>query len=160
MGDETVIEGRARAWPSELVELYRQHRLTFERLAYLLTGSRAVAEEIVQDAFIKAQRSWSGVRNPYGYLRMTVVNGCRSWGRHQRVVQAHPPDRPEPERQEPDELWDALGRLSPRRRAAIVLRFYADLPHAEIAELLGCRTATVRTSIHRGLRQLKQEITP
>ena len=74
------------------------------------------------------------------------------------VVRAHPPERPDPVLMEADELWDALGRLDERRRAAIVLRFYADVPVAEIAEILDCRPVTVRTSIHRGLQQLRREI--
>jgi RNA polymerase sigma factor (sigma-70 family) len=60
--------------------------------------------------------------------------------------------------QEPDELWDALATLSPRQRAAIVLRFYEDLPDDEIAQVLGCRPATVRTTVHRGLAALRKEI--
>src|SRR3546814_14609192 len=59
-----------------------------------------------------------------------------------------------------DELWDALGRLDDRRRAAIVLRFYDDLPDETIAKILGCRPATVRTALHRRLKALRREITP
>jgi RNA polymerase sigma factor (sigma-70 family) len=57
-----------------------------------------------------------------------------------------------------DEMWDALATLNDRQRAAIVLRFYEDLPDADIAEILGCRTATVRTAIHRGLGSLRKVI--
>lgn len=60
----------------------------------------------------------------------------------------------------PDEMWDALAQLDPRRRAAVVLRFYEDLPDGEIAVLLGCRPATVRTLIHRAMRDLRRELTP
>ncbi len=154
-GTAPAVDGE---WPAALVELFRSERVAFVRLAYLLTGQRAVAEEIVQDAFISTRQAWAGVLDPARYLRTTVVNRCRSWGRHQKVVRTHPAGRPEPIVQEADELWDALGRLDPRRRAAVVLRYYADLPHAEIAELLGCRPATVRTSIHRALTQLRREI--
>lgn len=145
-------------WAPALVELFTTRRVALVRLAYLLTGHPGVAEEVVQEAFISTHRSWERVREPSSYLRAAVVNGCRSWGRHQSVVKAHPPEPPGPNLNDPDELWDALGKLSERRRAAIVLRFYADLPHDEIATLLGCRPATVRTSIHRGLKQLRLEI--
>lgn len=57
-----------------------------------------------------------------------------------------------------DELWDVLGTLPPRQRAAIVLRFYEDLPDSEIAALLGCRVATVRTAVFRGLEKLRKEV--
>ena len=163
MGQETASRRRRSEvfddrWPPDLVQLFADQRLQLVRLAYLLTGHRAVAEEIVQEAFIGAHRSWSSVRDPVRYVRTAVVNRCRSWGRHQQVVREHLPEPPEPTLQEPDELWDALGRLDARRRAAIVLRYYADLPHADIADILGCRPATVRTTIHRGLRQLRREI--
>ncbi len=145
-------------WPSGLVDLYRTERLGLVRLAYLLVHRQEVAEEIVQDAFIAARPAWTGVQDPIRYLRRAVVNRCRSWGRHQQVVMAHSPPPPEPTDLAADELWDALGRLDERRRAAIVLRFYGGLPHKEIAEILGCRPTTVRTSIHRGLAQLGKEI--
>ena len=57
-----------------------------------------------------------------------------------------------------DEMWDALATLSERQRTAIVLRFYEDLPDQRIAEIIGCRPATVRTAIHRGLRELRKVI--
>jgi RNA polymerase sigma factor (sigma-70 family) len=57
-----------------------------------------------------------------------------------------------------DEMWDTLQVLPQRQRAAIVLRFYEDLPDARIADILGCREATVRTAIHRGLARLRKEI--
>jgi RNA polymerase sigma factor (sigma-70 family) len=57
-----------------------------------------------------------------------------------------------------DETWDALTRLSPDRRVVLVLRFYEDLTHAQIAELLECPEATVRTRLHRGLADLRKEI--
>ncbi len=149
----------AGAWSQELAALFRSERVALVRLAYLLTGRPGVAEDVVQDAFVRAQRSWNGVREPAAYLRTAVVNGCRSWGRHQAVVARNPLDPPEPVVQEPDELWDALGRLDERRRTAIVLRYYLDMPHADIAEVLDCAPTTARTTIHRALVQLRREIT-
>lgn len=163
MGEQRPVAERGRreaddGWPAELVDRYRADRVPLVRLAYLLIGRRPEAEEIVQDAFIATREAWPRVREPEQYLRRAVVNRCRSWGRHQEVVRAHPPAPPEPSTLEANELWDALGRLDERRRTAIVLRYYSGLPHAEIAEILGCRSATVRTSIHRGLKQLGKEI--
>ncbi len=145
-------------WPDSLIDLYRSEWLNLVRLAYLMTSRRAVAEEIVQDAFIAVSRSESEILDPLRYLRTAVVNRSRSWGRHQQVAKAHRPLPPDPVLIEPDELWDVLGLLEPRRRAAIVLRYYQGMTHADIAEILGCRPATVRTSIHRGLKQLRKEI--
>jgi RNA polymerase sigma factor (sigma-70 family) len=55
-------------------------------------------------------------------------------------------------------MWDALAGLEERRRTAIVLRFYEDLPDAAIAEVIGCRPGTVRTLVHRGLQDLRKEM--
>jgi len=89
-----------------------------------------------------------------------VVNATRDWGRHQQVVARHQPSAPEVSIDHPDELWDALQRLDERRRTAVVLRYYADLPDDDIAGILGCRRATVRTLIHRALRDLRREMKP
>ncbi len=161
MGDLTATsqgEASTNGWSVELSHLFANRNVDLVRLAYLLTGRQAVAEDVVQEAFIKTHQAGSRVRNPWSYLRTTVVNGCRSWGRHQQVVERNRPSPPEPVLQQPDELWDALNSLDERRRSAIVLRYYLDLPDDEIAEILDCRPATVRTSIHRGLKQLRLEI--
>jgi RNA polymerase sigma-70 factor (sigma-E family) len=160
-----TTDDAAADWPADFVDRYREQWLDLARLAYLLTGDRAVGEELVQDAFVAARRRWDQIDNPGGYLRTSVVNASRDWGRHQQVVRKHEPSAPEALRaatseDHPDELWDALGRLDDRRRQAVVLRFYLDLPDAEIAELLGCRPGTVRTLIHRALRDLRREMMP
>src|SRR5690606_35739354 len=95
---------------------------------------------------------------PLPYLRTAVINGCRTWGRRQALERERRPPPPAPAELHADELWDALAKLNERQRAAIVLRFYADLPDTEIAQALGCRVPTVRTAIHRGLRALRKEI--
>ncbi len=161
----TTEETAAHGWPPALVDLYREEWLGLTRLAFLLTRDRAVAEEIVQDAFVAARGRWNAIANPGGYLRTSVVNATRDWGRHQQVVRRHEPSTPEALRaatseDHPDELWDALSRLDERRRQAVVLRFYLDLPDDEIAQLLRCRPGTVRTLIHRALRDLRREMNP
>jgi RNA polymerase sigma-70 factor (sigma-E family) len=138
--------------------LVREHQGIAFRTAYLITGSAADAEEVVQDAFVKAHRSWARVREPLPYLRQAVVNGCRSLGRRQQLERERRPRPGDPATQQPDELWDALATLPDRQRTAVVLRYYVDLPDAEIAAILDCRPATVRTTIHRALARLRQEI--
>jgi RNA polymerase sigma-70 factor (sigma-E family) len=142
-------------------ELHAEQYAGMVRLAHLLVGSNAVAEELVQDAFLEVHRRWARIDNPAAYLRTTVVNRCRMHGRRRAVEQRYVPDPlrvvTDPEL---DETWVALARLSPRRRAALVLRFYADLPEAEIADALGCRPATVRSLVHRGLQQLRELLEP
>ena len=112
----------------------------------------------MQDAFVSVHRSWARVSDPPAYLRRVVVNGCRSWGRHRSLEVERRPRAEEPATLVADELWDALGRLPQRQRVAVVLRFYEDLPDPDIATVLGCRPATVRTAIHRGLAALRKEV--
>lgn len=147
-------------WAEPLVALYRERYGPMVRLAYLLTGDRAVAEELVQDAFVSVHRGWDRATNPPAYLRTTVVNACRSWGRRRVLEIDRRPRAPEPATLVTDELWDVLRTLPARQRAAVVLRYYEDLPDREIAGLLGCREATVRSSIHRALAALRKEVAP
>ncbi len=146
------------AWPEPLINCYAQDRLQLVRVAYLMTGNRHVAEEVVQDAFLATVRSWSRVREPKPYVRTAVVNGSRSWLRRRKLERGHPQGRPEVSLSSPDELSDVLGRLKPRQRAAVVLRYYDGLSDTDIAEVLGCRATTVRTVIHRALGALRKEI--
>jgi RNA polymerase sigma-70 factor (sigma-E family) len=140
------------------VTLYGERYDPMVRLAYLMVGSQAIAEELVQDVFVAVHRSWERVTNPRAYLRTAVVNACRSWGRHRTLEVLRQPAPPDPAALVADEMWDVLQTLPPRQRSAIVLRFYEDLPDEEIAEVLGCRVATVRTAVFRGLEKLRKEV--
>lgn len=131
------------------------------RLAVLLVGSAQVAEEIVQDAFEVVGQRWSSLERPGGYLRVCVVNGCRMALRRRDLERRHATTEVEPVVDAPDhlvELRDALDRLSERQRIVIVLRYFVDLPDDEIAEVLGCRRATVRSIAHRALGVLREEL--
>ena len=149
---------RAAVWDAGLVELYRSHYGPMVRLAYLLTSNNALAEELVQDAFVKVHRNWASASNPPAYLRTAVVNATRSYHRRRVLELERRPRPPDPAELVADEMWDALQTLPHRQRAAIVLRFYEDLPEDEIASALGCRPNTVRSAIHRGLARLRKEI--
>lgn len=156
----TELPPADEAWPDDLVALYADRRVALVRLAYLLTSDREVAEEVVHDAVLALRPRWDGIVDPPAYLRTAVVNRCRSWLRRQRTARAYAPPRAEDVGLGADELWDALATLGDRHRTAIVLRFYEDLPDAVIAEALGCRPATVRTLVRRGLHALREEIEP
>lgn len=143
------------SWDYELVRVYGERYGDLVRLAYLLTGHAAVSEEIVQDAFMAAHRPGVDLRDPYAYVRSSVVNRCRSWGRRSRVEDRHRPGPPDPAELASDDLWDALAILPERQRIAIVLRFYEDVPDERIADVLRCRPATVRSLVHRGLLALR-----
>ena len=157
---------------SRLGELYVRHASDAVRLAYLLTGDRALAEDLVQDAFVKLAGRLVHLRDPgafEAYLQRTVVNLSRSYFRRRKVERAYV----ERERGqigartaaasdasigERDALWRAMRGLSQRQRAAIVLRFYEDLPEQRVAELLRCRPGTVKSLVSRGLQTMRDEM--
>jgi RNA polymerase sigma-70 factor (sigma-E family) len=141
--------------------LYQESNARMTRLAWLLVGSQAVAEELVQDAFLAVYQRWDDIENPGGYLRRAVVNESLRWRRRRHrehdllAVVGVPPPTGDPT---VDTMWDAIQRLRPEQRAVVVLRYWSDLPHGEIAELLDCPVPTVRTRLHRALTQLRKEV--
>jgi RNA polymerase sigma factor (sigma-70 family) len=145
---------------SDLPELFRTHRVSLVRLAHLITGSVAVAEDVVQDAFLNLQRHRSTVRNPEAYLRRSVINGSRGFHRRRAIESRHRADGVVPIELPPelDEMWELLRRLPGRKRAVLVLRFYEDLSVGEIASLLDVREGTVRSLLHRSLSSLREKL--
>jgi RNA polymerase sigma-70 factor (sigma-E family) len=161
---EAVVSGPEAG---RLGELYEAHAPEAARLAYLLTGDRAFAEDLVHEAFVRLFGRFRDLRHPEAfrsYLRTTVVNLARSHFRHRAVERAYVEraGRPEPAAgAEPGgtpELWDALRTLRPRQRAAIVLRYYEDLSEAQTAEVLGCAVGTVKSLVSRGLERLRIDL--
>lgn len=147
-------------WPNELVDLYQQTYRGHVQLAYAMVGSREEAEEIVQDAVVALAERWRRVDRPGPYLRRSVVNGAIGLLRHRGVVMRHRIDPPPPgEPAHLVELRDCLLRLPERQRAAVVLRYVAGLDDEGIADALGCRRATVRSLVSRGLTTLRSEAT-
>ena len=148
---------------SLLEALYRERYEPSVRLAHLLVGDRHRAEELTQDAFIRLLPKLSSTDNPAGYLRVVLVNLCRDHGRRQSMAGRHPQE-PQPSAPPPgipetsSAVWIALQQLPERQREALSLRFYADVPTDEIAQILGVRPATVRSLIHRGLAALKEVV--
>src|SRR5258705_3292374 len=129
----TEAEGGGR-----LAELYALHAAEAIRLAYFLTGDRLLAEDLVQDAFVKLAVRLVHLRDPDAfdaYLRRTVVNLANSSFRRRRVERAYlrrsaaepPTVEAAHDAERRDELWQDLQRLPSRQRTAIVLRIYEDL---------------------------------
>ena len=143
-------------------DLFTDERRPMTRLAFLLTGSEATAEEVVQDAFTQVYERWDRLDRPGGYLRTCVVNGARRAGKRRarelRLVSSSSPETSVD--MEAREMLDALARLKPDWRAVVVLRFYGDMSQEEIADVLGMRLGTVKSSLHRALGQLREEIAP
>jgi RNA polymerase sigma factor (sigma-70 family) len=133
------------------------------RLAHLLTGSPEVAEDVVHDAFAGCAGRWSTLDQPEAYVRRAVVNQAHRAGRQAgrdrdkvaRLGRTLPLSARQPEL---DETWALLRALPERQRMALVLRFYEDLPEAEIARLLECRPGTVKSLIHRGLAKVRKDL--
>ncbi|MBI4901781.1 MAG: SigE family RNA polymerase sigma factor [Actinobacteria bacterium] len=137
------------------------------RLAYVLTGNGADAEDVVQDALSRALPRWSRIStvdDPDAYVRRMVVNAHVSrWRKRRRrevpVEVVH--DRPVPAgvgAEDRDRLWRACRALPPDQRTAVVLRFYEDLDYAEIAALTGVREGSVRSRVSRGIAAMRHEL--
>jgi len=136
------------------------------RYAVMLTGDPHVAEDVVQDTMVRAYGHWRRIQradHPDRYVKRMVTNTFLSWRRagwrRRAVPYAVMPDVPVGDASESSalrlEMWVRLGQLPPRQRAALVLRYYEDLPDAEIADVLGCAVGTVRSQISRALETLR-----
>lgn len=131
------------------------------RLAHVLVGDQATAEDLVQDAYARVQPRFDQLDNPGGFLRVAVVNASRSHHRRRgrdaaRLRRLGPAtDAVGPEAHE---LLDAIDGLPHRQKAVIVLRYYEDLSEREIAAALGCRPGTVKSLAARALATLGKEI--
>lgn len=147
----------------QLEALYRDHYRPSVRLAHLMVGTREEAEELTQDAFVRLLGRIDDLDNPPGYLRTVVVNLCHDRLRRRSLAGRHP-QPPQPDAPPPDlpahtsAVWVALQGLPDRQRIAVSLRYWADRPTDEIAQILGVRPGTVRSLIHRGLAALKEVV--
>lgn len=152
---------------SRLGEIYERSAPAGFRLAYLLTGDRALAEDLVQEAFLRFVGRLHHVRDPQAfdaYLRRTIVNLSKDLFRRRALERSYLERRTaelreghtDPDVAAYDSMRAALLSLPPRQRAAIVLRYYEDLRESEIADLLRCRPATVRSLVARGLETLRR----
>ncbi len=151
----------------DFADLFHTHAPRLVRLAALLGDPDS--EDAVQEAFCKVYDARGRLRrhedgNVVGYLNRTVVNLVRD--RHRRVatarsrehlvlVDAGTPSRSPEER---TAVLTALSRLPQRKREALVLRYWLDLPLADIAETMGVRTGTVKALISRGLDALALDL--
>ena len=134
------------------------------RLAYVLTGNRADAEDAVQDALSRALPRWDHIRtvgDPDAYVRRMVVNAHTSWWRKFRKREAPvadvvpPASADRPPHDERDAVWRACLALPEAQRVAVVLRYYEQLEYAEIAALTGVAEGSVRSRVSRGLAALR-----
>ena len=151
---------------AEFGALYDAHHRKAYRLALLLTGSPAAAEDAVAEAFARTWPKWRAgqVRDPGAYLRRAVVNqvhgGFRKRFYERREEQRRRADDRgvralDDQAADADRLARALAALPPRQRAAVVLRYYEDLSEADTAAALGTSVGTVKAQVSRGLVKLR-----
>ncbi len=141
-------------------EFFAERFVPLSRLAFLLTGSSSVADELTQDACEQVFRRWSHIDHPRTYARTAIVNAARSWGRHRTVVDRTPGDIPRPAELDADAIAvrEVLKQLPERQREVLVLRFYADVKIDDIAAELDCPVGTVKSLIHRGIARMQEEL--
>ena len=142
---------------------FEAHYAALARMATLVTGDPVEAEDLVQEAFVRAaepiERLTADAVRPY--LRATVMNLWRNSLRRRPLeglmsLRAHEPgDLP---MEEHDALWRSVLRLPPRQRACLVLRYYEELSEAEAARVLGCSVGTIKSQTSRALRRLREEL--
>ena len=158
---------RAETDTGSLATLYVQNAPAAYRLAYLLTGDAGLAEDLVQEAFVRLIGRWADLRHPEAfpaYLRRTVVNLSYGTFRRRRVERAYL-ERERglaltaasglPDLETRDELWAQLETVAPRQRAALVLRFYEDLSEQQTADVMGCSPRTVNSLVTRGVQAMR-----
>lgn len=143
---------------------YRGEYLAALRLAWLLTGSRAAAEDVVHDAMTAVYRSYERIDRPAAYLRRAVINGARTWQRDERRQRERVElvlDRlPAALGRSDGALLEAIGGLPYRQRVVVVARYWGGWTEAEIADSLGCRRGTVKSLASRALEHLRKEVEP
>jgi RNA polymerase sigma-70 factor (sigma-E family) len=153
--------------PAEYVtELFRAHHLELVRLAVLIVGDLATAEDVVQDAFEQLHRRWRTLRkqsSALDYARSAVLNGSRSVLRRRSVARRHAARISASSHQDADaavgfeqrsELIEAFRRLPARQREVLALRYYVDMSVADAAATLHISEGAVRSTASRGLDAL------
>jgi RNA polymerase sigma-70 factor (sigma-E family) len=153
-----------------LDDFVRDRALELTRFAYLVTGDRGRAEDLVQDVLFAMHRRFGtslALDDPAAYARRAVVNAHVSWLRRRRVLEV-PSERP-PEVAwtdatqfdiVADRTWDALATLPARQRTVLVLRYYLGQTDREIAALFDCREGTIRSLAARAFKTLRPVLRP
>ncbi|MFC6079646.1 RNA polymerase sigma factor [Sphaerisporangium aureirubrum] len=157
----------------DVAAIFSAHHLGLVRLALIMVGDRATAEDVVQEAFTRTHEGRARLRDPdraLAYVRSAVLNGCRSVLRRRAAVLRRGVPHEAPvwsaenaalAGEEHREVLVALQSLPPRQREALTLRYYLDLSDTQIARTMGIGASSARSAIARGLaalsRVLKEE---
>ncbi len=151
---------------SEFEEFVAEHYSDVLRTVALASGDRARAEDAVQEAFLKAFRKWRSVRSmtkPEAWVLVVAINAERRSWRRAPIVASRDVDGVSVRDHAglvttAVTVRDVLAQLTARQRTAVVLRYLADLPLAEIASALGCAEGTVKATLHQALSKLRIEL--
>jgi RNA polymerase sigma-70 factor (ECF subfamily) len=177
--DEADAIRRLRAGDIAGLEvLVHRYQVRAVRAAYLVVRERALAQDLVQSAFLRAFERIDGfdVTRPFGpwFLRLVLNDALKAVARRGREVHlgdaadrlaqsadpAPEPDRAWEHAETADQIWVALGLLTPVQRAAVVQRYYLDLTEAEMASVLGCPQSTVKSRLHAARERLRSLLHP
>jgi RNA polymerase sigma-70 factor (sigma-E family) len=162
--------GSTDGTPDLVASLFRAHGVGLIRLAVMLVGDQASAEDVVQDAFLGLHRALPGLRDrekALAYLRASVVNRCRSVQRSRRRAWLRRVQHDLPvwsaesaamATEERRAVLAAVARLPRRSREVLAFRYYLDLPQDEIAAILGISRGTVSSTISRALAELGRDL--
>ena len=170
--DSSGVELDELTAADQVTRLYRTHGMDLIRIAAVMLGSRASAEDAVHDAFCGLFRRWNQLADPHNalaYVRSAVMNRCRSELRRQARLQRRadhnhrPLDAESPEQaailgEEHRNVLIALRRLPDRQREALILRYFLDLPEPEIATAMGISQGTVKSTTSRALAALARQL--
>ena len=164
MHARTMSKPQART--SKMEELYAAHGQRAGRLAFFLVGDRDLAQDLVQEAFLKVFVRWGNLREPQSfaaYLNRTIVNLAHKTHRRRGVERRYLEKQPSLAAVAPvrdyetvDELWRQLQLLPQRQRTAIVLRYYEDLTEHQAAEAMGCSQTAIASLVQRALGALRK----
>jgi RNA polymerase sigma-70 factor (sigma-E family) len=156
--------------PVALAAFVRARGLELTRFAYLITGDRGRAEDLVQDVLLALHRRFGSVldvNDPAAYARRAIVNAHLSWLRRRRLLELpsdHVPEQPCSDTTEfdvvADQTWELLATLPARQRTVLVLRYYLGYGDNDIAALLDCREGTVRSLATRAFKILRPVLRP
>lgn len=155
--------------PGSFELLYQSDYSTVVGLTYALTGDRWVAEELAQEAFLRAHRDWTEVgvmTSPGGWVRRVAINLARSRWRRLRAealakLKIGSPDHApsDPPDSSAEAFWAEVRRLPTRQAQAITLHYVEDMTVAEIANVLGIAAGTVKALLHQGRERLRRQLT-
>ncbi len=139
---------------SAIERIYRDHGPRLWRSLTAFTGDPDIASDAVAEAFAQALRRGEALRDPLAWIWRVSYRIATGELKHRGSLRSELPEIAGPVETRAVETVDLLRKLPANQRAALILRYYADLPGADVAALMGVSEATVRVHLHRGRKRL------